>query len=46
VTAGIAPTVILLLKARALEVAGLETVLITLGVLAYVSCHDTADGNF
>ena len=34
VTAGIVPTVILLLKARALDTSGLETVLITLGMLA------------
>jgi hypothetical protein len=35
VTAGIVPTVILLLKARALDAAGLEIILITLGILAY-----------
>jgi hypothetical protein len=34
VTAGIVPTVILLLKARAVEAVGLEIVLITLGILA------------
>lgn len=36
VTAGIVPTVILLLKARALDGVGLEAVLVTLGILAYV----------
>jgi hypothetical protein len=36
VTAGIVPTVILLLKARALDANGLDIVLITLGTLAYV----------
>jgi predicted amidohydrolase len=35
VTAGIVPTVILLLRARALGAPGLETALITLGMLAY-----------
>jgi len=35
VTAGIVPTVILLLRARALDASGLETALITLGMLAY-----------
>lgn len=41
VTAGIVPTVILLLKARAADEVGLELVLITLGILAYVHylCH-------
>jgi len=34
VTAGIVPTVILLLKARAVEAVGLEIVLTTLGILA------------
>jgi hypothetical protein len=34
VTAGIVPTVILLLKARAVGADGLEIVLITLGILA------------
>jgi hypothetical protein len=40
VTAGIVPTIILLLKARASDDAGLEIVLITLGILAYaqVTC--------
>lgn len=36
VTAGIVPTVILLLKARAVDTVGLELVLVTLGILAYV----------
>lgn len=36
VTAGIVPTVILLLKARAVDAVGLELVLMTLGILAYV----------
>jgi hypothetical protein len=40
VTAGIVPTVILLLKARALDATGLEIVLITLGILAYVIFTD------
>lgn len=34
VTAGIVPTVILLLKARAIDFVGLETVIATLGILA------------
>jgi hypothetical protein len=34
VTAGIVPTVILLLKARAVDSVGLEIVLMTLGILA------------
>jgi hypothetical protein len=36
VTAGVIPSLILLLKARAVDFVGLEIVLITLGVLAYV----------
>jgi len=36
VTAGIVPTIILLLKSRAVDAAGLEIVLMTLGLLAYV----------
>lgn len=36
VTAGIVPTVILLLKARAIDGIRLEIVLATLGTLAYV----------
>lgn len=34
VTAGIVPTVILLLKARAVDAVGLDIVLMTLGILA------------
>ena len=34
VTAGIVPTVILLLQARAIDSAGLDIVIITLGILA------------
>ena len=34
VTAGIVPTVILLLKARAVDAVGLDMVLMTLGILA------------
>jgi hypothetical protein len=36
VTAGTIPTLILLLKTRAVDGIGLETVLLTLGILAYV----------
>ena len=36
VTAGIVPTVLLLLQARAIDGVGLELVLVTLGILAYV----------
>ena len=36
VTAGIVPTVLLLLQARSIEGVGLELVLVTLGILAYV----------
>lgn len=43
VTAGIVPTVILLLRARALEASGLETALITLGMLAYARHASTKD---
>lgn len=37
VTAGIVPTVLLLLQSRAIDGVGLELVLITLGILAYVA---------
>jgi hypothetical protein len=36
VTAGVLPTLILLLKTRAINGIGLETVLVTLGILTYV----------
>jgi hypothetical protein len=39
VTAGTVPTLILLLKTRAVDGIGLEAVLITLGILSYVAFH-------
>lgn len=43
VTAGMVPLVITLLKARAVGGVGLETVLMTLGLLAYALCMTGRD---
>lgn len=37
VTAGVVPTVLLLLQARAIDGVGLELVLVTLGILVYAA---------